>query len=165
MVDPCYKLKFFSEAMQQSVTELLTAKVHRKMQCQQLTAKASCLPQRKGPARKLPASSLAWCRKLCLVGYRLQEVPDSCLWHSWRPGSAVPGTAEYTAVGVGVSVVARQRTSLPAGGWCCTTLPQCAGHLCIKEVAAQHSWARVHRPTTPNAAWTCRDIDFHQAQY
>ena len=46
VVDLHYQLKFFSEALQKSVTELLIAKVwYVALQCQQLTATASCLPR------------------------------------------------------------------------------------------------------------------------
>ena len=44
-----------------------------------------------------------------------------CLWNLL--------TAEHTAVWVANSVVARQRPSVPTGGWCRTTLSECAGHL------------------------------------
>jgi len=64
-----------------------------------------------------------------------RRYPDSCLRRSWRPGSAVRGTAKYTAVLVAESVVARQRTSLPTGSWCHTTLPQYASHLCTERAA------------------------------
>ena len=51
------------------------------------------------------------------------KCPDSCLRRSWRPVSAVPGTAEYTAVRVADNVVARERISLPADGQCFLSAP------------------------------------------
>jgi len=59
-----------------------------------------------------------------------------CLWNLL--------TAEYATVRLAVNVVARQCMSLPAGGWCRTTLSECAGHLCTKRAAVQRIWARVH---------------------